>query len=216
MLTKDGSALTKLDAVGAAPSARTSHGAIFTGRTLIVAGGYGDQASGPNLDDVWTLDRAIAGAAWKKAATLPTPLGNVTLRATSETEICAIGISKIGNDWSLAPIVAIDLKNGTTKSLSVHGANSPKTPWAVAPLGTCFVGYESGTSVDGSQPSLWRCKKDGDGVVWEKSALDADAYSLGGATELRGASTADGTRAFFIGATTWASRRFSRDGRDDG
>ena len=102
------------------------------------------------------------------------------------------------------------LKSGTTKSLPVHGADSPKTLWSVAPLGTCFVGFESGSTVDGSQLNLWRCKKDGDGIVWERSDLDTDAYALGGGTELRGASTADGSRAFFVGATTWATAALTK------
>lgn len=209
-LAKDGSALTKLDVAGAWPSARTAHGAVFTGRTLVVAGGSNNQASGANLDDVWTLDRGTAGAAWKKAATLPTALGNVVLNATSATEVLALGASKTGSDYTIAPIVTIDLKTGTTKNLPVHGADSPKILWSIAPLGTCFVAFESGTEVDGSLPTLWRCKKDGDGIIWEKSGLDADDYSLGGGNELRGASTADGTRAFFIGATTWATAALTK------
>ena len=136
--------------------------------------------------------------------------GRARHRRRPRSVVWAIGFAKTGNEWKLAPIVAIDLKSGTTKSLPVHGADPPKTLWSVAPLGTCFVGFESGSTVDGSQPNLWRCKKDGDGIVWERSDLDTDAYALGGGTELRGASTADGSRAFFVGATTWATAALTK------
>jgi hypothetical protein len=211
-LAKDGSTFTKISIAAPAPPARSGHGAIVAGHALVIVGGESMSSSttpATPLDDVWTLDRAAANGTWKKSATLPASLLRVTLHAISPTEVWALGWHSTsttpGSDATLAPIVAIDLATGNTRELANHGAPGPTRLWSVAPLGSCFVGFESGDTVDGTQPNLWRCKKDGDGLVWESTPLDADDYALGGLISLRGASTPDASRAFFIGPTLWST-----------
>jgi hypothetical protein len=205
VLAKDGSKLDKLTlgSGSPAPAGRTSHGAAMLGGALVVAGGASNVLSA-SLDDVWALDRATS--TWKKVATMPQPLTSVTMRvaAGSTTAVWALGYAKTGNDYALARIVEIDVATGKSRSLSSLG-EAPKTLWSVAPYGTCFVGFESGDTVDGSEPQLWRCKREGDGVRWEKTPIDANDESLGGAVELRGAGAADGSRAFFVGRTLFAA-----------
>lgn len=204
VVAKDGAAITK-ETVTGTPPARVGHGAAMVGRALVVVGGSQEGASATSLDDVWSFDRA--SRAWKSLGKLPKPLAAVTARRPlpGASEVLAIGYAKGAGsgDATIAPIVAIDVTTGKARELTTKG-EAPSRLWSKAPLGTCFVGFESGDTVDGTEPMLWRCKREGDVVTWEKSPIDANDYALGGMVDLRGASPADGSKAYFVGSTTWA------------
>lgn len=204
VVAKDGASLTK-EAVTGTPPARVGHGAAMVGRALYVVGGSEQGASGSYLDDVWTFDRA--SRAWKSAGKLPKGLAAVTVRPPlpGGTELLAIGYAKPAGsgDAAIAPIVAIDTTTGKARELTTKG-EAPSRLWSKARLGTCFVGFESGDTVDGTEPTLWRCKREDDVITWEKSPIDANDYALGGMVDLHGASEADGSKAYFVGSTTWS------------
>lgn len=203
ILSKDGDTLTKAD-VPDGPAGRASHGAALVGRSLVIAGGYvGSGVSGALSDEVWAFD--LGARTWKKLAALPFPIGNVSVRAVSDTEAWIVGFRLDGEEHRLSPIVAVDVAKGTATEVATTGA-APERLWSFAPYGSCFVGFESGDTVDGSEPTLWRCKKEGATIRWEKSALDADDYNLGGSLDLRGVASADGSAAYFVGNSLWAAR----------
>ncbi len=198
VIAKDGATITK-QTVAASPPARVGHGGTFVGRALFIAGGVKKGTDSTYLDDVWTFDRDKN--TWTEIAKLPKGLGGVTLRAgATSSELLAIG-------WSfqtVAPLAAIDIATGKARELTTEG-EAPQRLWSVAPLGSCFVGYESGDSVDNTQPYLWRCKRTGDTVKWEKSPLDAHDEGLGGYPTLLGAGAPDGAKAYFVGRTLWSA-----------
>jgi hypothetical protein len=152
-------------------------------------------------------DRSFNRAAktWSKLGALPKPLAWVVLRASAGTEVLALGRRVSDPEQRLAPIVAVDLATKKTRELAAEG-DAPKRLWAMAPFGSCLIGYESGDTVDNTVPNLWRCKRDGDVIRWEKTAIDANDYALGGGfTDLLGAGSSDGTRAYFVGSNLWAA-----------
>lgn len=202
VLSKDGATIAE-ESVTGAPPARVGHGSALVERTLVIAGGSEQGASGKVLDDVWTFDRT--SRAWKKIGALPKALSVVAMHgaAKGSSEVLAIGYAKAGaDDATIAPIVAIDVASGKARELKADGP-APTRLWSTAPLGTCFVGFESGDTVDGSEPQLWRCKREGDVVRWEKTPFEANDYALGGPIELRGAGAPDGSKAYFVGRTMW-------------
>ena len=105
---------------------------------------------------------------------------------------------------TVAPIVAIEITSGKTRELTTEG-EAPQHLWSVAPIGSCFVGYESGDTVDASTPQLWRCKRTGDTIRWEKAPIEAHDESLGGYPSLLGAGSPDGTKGYFVGRTMWSA-----------
>lgn len=197
-IDKDGTSFTKLATTGAIP-VRFSPATFVVSGTLYVIGGSTNIGSGKILDDVWALDRKTN--AWKQIGTLPQPLQWATARQVTPTELWVIGWAAPvqGKDPVTAPIVSIDLVTGKTHELQAHGEPGPSRLWAVSPLGTGFVGFESGDTVDSTEPNLWTVTKDGDGVVWKKTPVDVDDYSLNG---LRGVGRGDGT-AYFVGKHFW-------------
>ena len=190
--------MTKLDATGAPPP-RFGAGAISASGTTYLVGGS-VSAGGAAVDEVWALDRKAK--TWKQLGKLPRALMRVTVRRVGPTELLVLGSEPTSSGEALAPPVSIDLGSGTAKELPVHGDPGPTMLWATAPLGTGFVGYESGDTVDATQPNLWTLTRDADGVAWKKTAFDADDYSLNGS---RGVGAGDGT-AVFVGRHLWVAK----------
>jgi hypothetical protein len=187
-LSADGETFEEIS-TGDGPGGRTSHGAAVVGSRLIVVGGFDENGSS---DDVWSLDRE--SSTWSKVTDMPVAIVGVSVLVVSDSEIWVLG--RRDEDYAIE-VLSIDIANGSAKRLDVEGT-PPERLWSVAPYGSCFAGYESGDTVDSTQPQSWRCVETEQGIRWESAPIDASDYQLGGSS-LLGAARPDGTRAYFAG-----------------
>lgn len=195
-LSADGKTLTPVTASGA-PAERWRPGVAVSGRELIVAGG---STSAGLLDEIhaFHLDQRT----WRRLGTLPVGLFDASVRRGSrDGELLIVGRTKVGDDYPLTAVYALDVGTQQVTALTNDGA-PPANAWMIAPLGSGFVVMESGDTVDGSEPSLFRAKRIGSTVKWERVALPEVDEALVGH-----AGVGLGTRsALFVGRGVWEVR----------
>jgi len=194
VLVADGTAITKVT-TASTPPPRASHAALVVDGTLYVAGGtHGDTA----LDDVWAFDRA--GSQWTKIATLPTPVAFPTLSLGANNELLVLGRSAttMQGDAKSSPTYAVERTTHAVRTMD--GAPAAVPLWSTAPYRGCFIGYESGDTVDSSGPTVWRCTIDKGVIAWSSTKLAEHDFTL---NELRGAASPDGLHAYFVGRHLW-------------
>ena len=72
--------------------------------------------------------------------------------------------------------------------------------WSMTAYRGCFIGYESGDTVDSSLPNVWRCSVENGATTWTSTVLEEHDFAI---NELRGATAPDGLRAYFVGRHLW-------------
>lgn len=196
VLSADGKALAKVT-TPTPPPPRSGHGALLADGILYIAGGTTGELGTPMLDDVWAFERA--SAKWTKIATLPTAIAFATLSLGANNDLVVTGRVTAGaNETKSSPVFAIDR---ATHAVTVMDAVPSAFPlWSVAAYRGCFVGYESGDTVDGSQPHVWRCTIDGGKTTWTSTVIEEHDFAV---ESLRGATAPDGLRAYFVGRHLW-------------
>lgn len=196
-VSADAKSFTKIATTGTVPRRASAASIAVGGKLYVIAGS--DSLGGDALDDVWVLDRKTN--AWKELGKLPQAILWPSVRQVSPTELWVFGMTKLqqANEPVLSSVIAIDLVTGNARALATHGDPGPANLWTAAPLGTGFIGFESGNTIDATQPNLWTVTKDGDGVIWKSTPIDANDYGLNG---LHGVGRGDGT-AYFVGQHLW-------------
>jgi len=194
VVSSDGKKVTKVT-TATTPPPRAGHAALVADGTLYVVGGMYDTKV---LDDVWAFDRA--STSWTKIATLPGSIVNATLAVGPNDELLVSGRTPYatGVESTPAPIYAVNRKTKAVRSLDATPTKYPL--WNVAPYRGCFLGYESGDTVDGSGPTMWRCEVADGKIKWTSTKLDEHDFVL---RDLRGTSSPDGLHAYFIGSHLW-------------
>jgi Kelch motif len=196
VLSADGKKLTKVT-TASSPPPRSYHGALVADGTLYVAAGTTGEFGTPILDDVWSFDRA--SSTWTKIAKLPTALSFVSLSLGANNEILVLGrVASGSNDSKSSQVFAVD--RTTHKVRTMDAVPAKFSLWSIAAYRGCFIGYESGDTVDGSKPNVWRCSIENGATKWTSTVLDEHDFAL---HELRGATAPDGLRAYFIGRHLW-------------
>ncbi len=196
MLAADGKSIPKVTAAGA-PPARSGHGALVADGKLWVVGGSQTVLDTAPLDDVWSFDRAFS--TWAKVATLPEGVFAVSLSIAASGELLVTGRLKDGQTSSKASSVyAVDRTTHAVRTMDAVPAATGL--WSVTAYRGCFVGYESGDTVDSSLPNLWRCSVADGKITWTSTPLQEHDFVLNG---LKGATASDGLRAYFVATHLW-------------
>jgi len=195
VLSADGKTMTKVTAASA-PTVRTGAATLFANDTLYVAGGYTSQSDLTPRDDVWAFERA--SSTWKKVANLPIPVLVPNLSITPEGDLLLAGLVKSGIDYDNAPVLRIERATGAVTTLAAVPAKY--TLWSTTRLHGCFTGYESGGLDHPMEQKIWRCSLQDGKITWTSAPLSEHDFSL---RDLRGATSADGTRAYFVGRHLW-------------
>ncbi|HSO31915.1 MAG TPA: kelch repeat-containing protein, partial [Labilithrix sp.] len=173
------------------------HGALVADGKLWVVGGTTGDFGTPLLDDVWAFDRA--SSTWTKVATLPAPLSGVTLGLAASGELLVMGrVPDAANETKTSPVFAVDRTSHAVRTMDAVPAKVGL--WSLTPYRGCFIGYESGDTVDSSLPNLWRCTIANGATTWSSMSLQEHDFALEG---LRGTSAPDGLRAYFVGRHLW-------------
>lgn len=195
VLSADGKTITKVTAASP-PTVRTGAATLFANDTLYVAGGYTSQSDLTPRDDVWAFERA--SSTWKKIANLPIPVLVPNLSITPEGDLLLTGFLKSGNDYDNAPVLRIARATGVVTTLAAVPAKY--TLWSTTRIHGCFTGYESGGLDHPMEQKIWRCSFQDGKIKWTSGLLSEHDFAL---RELRGATSADGTRAYFVGRHLW-------------
>lgn len=197
VVSADAKTITKVTpAGGSSPSARTQHGALVVDGTMWMAGGVPALAASTALDDLWTFDRAASS--WTKVATLGTGVLSTALAIAPNGDLLVLGRTP-GDTSKPSSLFAIDRKTHVVKTLAAPPAKN--SLWAIAPYRGCFLGYESGGTVDASGLTAWRCEIDGNGAVkWTSTTIAEHDFLF---HEHRAAGSPDGLHAYFVGRHLW-------------
>jgi hypothetical protein len=196
VLASDGKALSKVSFTSGPPP-RTYHGALVVEGTLYVAGGTSGPAPGTPLDDVWAFDRATS--AWSKIASLPTGVAYPTLGLGPTGELLVMGRVPGAQGGSVSSkLFAIDRRTHAVRAMDAMPAKDAL--WSMTPYRGCFLGYESGNTVDTSRPTVWRCSIANGVSTWTSTTLEEHDFTI---RELRGATSPDGLHAYFVGRHLW-------------